>query len=172
MGAVRHASARIVAGVFVLLAVTGTRVPAETRQAVTGLVVSVDEGLTGFVVSHDAIPGVMPAMTMPFEVRDARELSGVVPGVMVTLTLVLSDQGAHAERVRVQRYQSIEQDPLAATRLTILREAARARSAAASSVLTTGALVPDFVLVDQIDNALDVALTNGLVEQNPVHSEV
>ena len=29
-----------------------------------------------------------------------------------------------------------------------------------------------FVLVDQIDNALDVALTNGLVEQNPVHSEV
>ena len=29
-----------------------------------------------------------------------------------------------------------------------------------------------FVLVDQIDDALDAALTNGLVEQNPVHSEV
>lgn len=29
-----------------------------------------------------------------------------------------------------------------------------------------------FVLVDQIDDALDVALTDGLVEQNPVHSEV
>jgi ATP-dependent Lon protease len=29
-----------------------------------------------------------------------------------------------------------------------------------------------FVLVDQIDNAFDAALTNGLVEQNPVHSEV
>jgi ATP-dependent Lon protease len=29
-----------------------------------------------------------------------------------------------------------------------------------------------FVLVDQIDNALDVALVNGLVEQKPVHSEV
>lgn len=29
-----------------------------------------------------------------------------------------------------------------------------------------------FVLVDQIDSALDAALVNGLVEHNPVHSEV
>jgi hypothetical protein len=29
-----------------------------------------------------------------------------------------------------------------------------------------------FVLVDQIDSALDAALINGLVEQKPVHSEV
>ncbi|HEU4691811.1 MAG TPA: SCO family protein [Vicinamibacterales bacterium] len=154
----------IVAAVFVLLAVTGSRGLAQTRHTVTGLVVAVDQGRTGFVVSHDAIPGVMAAMTMPFEVRDARELSGVVPGAMVMFSLVLGDRGAHAEQVRVQRYQSVEQDPLAATRLTILREAARARSSpASSSALTAGAIVPDFELIDQIRRPVTLSQFRGKV---------
>jgi hypothetical protein len=76
----------------------------------------VDEGRAGFVVSHDAIPGVMAAMTMPFDVRDRKDLDGVVAGATVAFTLALGGQGAHAERVHVKRYQSVEQDPLAARR--------------------------------------------------------
>lgn len=135
----------------------------EARHAVTGLVLSVDEGRTGFVVSHDAIPGVMAAMTMPFEVRDPRELEGVGSGAMVAFTLVLGDQGAYAAGVRVQRYQSVEQDPLAAARLTILRDAAARVAAATPSLIEPGALVPDFALVDQIRRPVALSEFRGKV---------
>jgi protein SCO1/2 len=156
---------RRIAAVFILFAVTGSGAWAETRHEMTGLVIAVDEARTGFVVSHDAVPGVMAAMTMPFEVRDAKELTGVVPGSMVAFTLVLDEQGAHAEQVRLRRYQSVEQDPLAAKRLTILREAAdRARSAAASSSgLTPGALIPNFELIDQLRRPVTFSQFRGKV---------
>jgi len=156
---------RIVAAVFALLAITGSGASADTRHEVTGLVISVDDKRTGFVVSHEAIAGVMAAMTMPFEVRDVKELTGVVPGSMVAFTLVLDEQGAHAEKVRVQRYQSVEQDPLAATRLSLLRDAAdRARAAAAASpALAPGALVPDFELIDQLRRPVTFSQFRGKV---------
>jgi protein SCO1 len=157
-------SRAIAAAVLFLLALSATSARAqEQRHAVTGLVLKVDEGGTGFVVSHDAIPGVMAAMTMPFDVRDRKDLEGVVPGATVTFALVLGEQGAHAERVRVKRYQSVEQDPLAARRLTILRESARARSANAPAVLASGALVPDFTLVDQIRRPVSLSQFKGKV---------
>jgi len=156
---------RIAVAVLALLAVTGADASAQARPEVTGLVISVDKRLTGFVVSHEAIAGVMAAMTMPFEVRDAKELSGVVPGSMVTFSLVLDDQGAHAERVRVKHYQSVEQDPLAAKRLTILREAAdRARAAAASPpALAPGTLIPNFELIDQLRRPVTFSQFRGKV---------
>ena len=49
---------------------------AQERHPVRGLVLSIDRTGTGFVVSHDPIAGVMGAMAMPFEVRDASELDG------------------------------------------------------------------------------------------------
>src|SRR5437870_4960701 len=87
---------------------------AAEQYAMRGLVLSVDATNKSFVVSHDAVPNVMAAMTMPFEVRDAKELDGLAPGVMVEFTLVTDPKAAHAERVRIRRYESVEQDPLAA----------------------------------------------------------
>ncbi len=160
---VPHGSRLVAVAVLILLALTASTRAQEQRHAVTGLVLTVDEGRTGFVVSHDAIPRVMAAMTMPFAVRDRKELDGVVPGATVTFTLVLGEQGAHAERVRVKRYQSVEQDPLAARRLTVLRESARARSTASSATLISGAAVPDFTLVDQIRRPVTLSQFRGKV---------
>jgi protein SCO1/2 len=157
-------SSTVAAAVMVLAALTAAGVRAqEQRHAVKGLVVSVDDARRGFVVSHEAIRGVMTAMTMPFDVRDPKMLEGVAPGAMVEFTLVLGEQGAYAERLRVKRYKSVEQDPLAARRLGILRESGRARTGAAPAVLMPGARVPDFALVDQIRRPVTLSQFKGKV---------
>src|SRR5690606_15464406 len=61
---------------------------AEQRHPVRGLVLSVDRSGPAFVVSHEAVSGVMPAMTMPFDVRDAGVLDGIDVGTMVEFTMV------------------------------------------------------------------------------------
>ena len=50
-----------------------------------------------------------------------RELDGLAPGAIVTFTPFVSQEPAHAERVRVVRYESVEQDPLTARRLRLLQ---------------------------------------------------
>ena len=44
----------------------------------------------------------MDAMTMPFEVRDARQMEGVVPGAIVDFVLVITEDGGYATDVRVR----------------------------------------------------------------------
>jgi Cu/Ag efflux protein CusF len=50
------------------------------QYQVAGLVVSVDRVYQTVVVSHDAIPGYMPAMTMPYRVRESEILASVPVG--------------------------------------------------------------------------------------------
>ena len=110
-----------------------------------GMVVKVDASHRTVVVSHDAVPGVMPAMTMPFDVREVRELDGLVPGAIVSFSLVVGKDSSHIEHVRVIRYQSVEQDPLTARRLRMLQQMTNPTAKA----LVVGQDVPDFTLTDQ-----------------------
>jgi cytochrome oxidase Cu insertion factor (SCO1/SenC/PrrC family) len=84
--------ATCVAWVIALTLMTPARVDGQqfTRHAMSGMVLAVDLTRKSVVVSHDSVPGLMAAMTMPFEVRDARELASLVPGAIVSFTLSLS----------------------------------------------------------------------------------
>jgi len=113
---------------------------------VTGMVVRVDRSRNTFTASIQAIPGFMSAMTMPFEVREEKELDGLTPGAIVEFVLVVNRTSSHAERVGIVRYQSTEQDPLAASRLRLLTQIA---GAALRTVPTVGQTVPDFSLTNQ-----------------------
>jgi len=117
----------------------------EKRYAVKGMVLRVDPATRTFVVSHDAIEGLMSAMIMPFEVRDARDLMPLAPGAIVEFTLVVGAQAGYAADIRVRKYQTAEQDPLTARRLALLKKAA----GRAVPPLATGQPVPDFTLTDQ-----------------------
>ncbi len=122
---------------------------------VTGIVLDVDRSRNVFTVSIQAIPGFMPAMAMPFEVRQAKDLDGLVPGAAVEFVLVVDRDASHAERIRIVRYQSVEQDPLAANRLKLLTEIA---GGARPRALALGDTVPDFRLTNQ--KRRPVALSN------------
>ena len=110
------------------------------------MVLKVDPSRNTFTASIQAIPGFMPAMAMPFEVRQRKDLDGLVPGTVVEFVLVVNRQSSHAERIRIVRYQSAEQDPLAASRLKLLTQIA---GAPPRRVLAIGETVPDFRLTNQ-----------------------
>jgi len=138
--------AALVAVIVALLLGTWTALHAqEKRYTVRGMVLRVDAASRTFVVSHDAIEGLMSSMIMPFEVRDASELTPLGPGALVEFTLVIGPQAGYATAVRVLKYQSAEQDPLTARRLALLKKAA----GTSVTPLARGQAVPDFALVDQ-----------------------
>ncbi len=61
-----------------------------------GKVVSTDAATGEVTVDHEAIPGFMEAMTMPYKLKDAGILSELHPGDVITADLMVS-QGADAE---------------------------------------------------------------------------
>jgi protein SCO1/2 len=130
------------------------------RLQVRGMILSTDVARRTMLVSHDAIEGVMGAMPMAFEVRDAAELEGLEPGVAVTFTLVTTGRGALAERIAVVPYESVELDPMAARRLKLL-EALMGTPRPAP--LGVGAAVPDFTLTDQSGAAVSLSQLRGQV---------
>lgn len=129
------------------------------RYAMSGMVLELDLQRKSVVISHDPVSGVMPAMTMPFEVRDARELTGLAPGTIVSFTLVLTRELGYIERVKAIRYQSAEQDPLAARRLRLLA----GLTGSGTQALAVGQAVPNFTLIDQARQRVSLSQLAGQV---------
>ncbi len=117
------------------------------QYPVTGMVLTVDRSRNTFTASIREIPGFMAAMTMPFEVREPKDLDGLAPGAAVEFTLVVDKKTPHAERIRVVRYKSTQADPLAASRLKQLSRIVAGSTA--DKALAVGDVVPDFRLIDQ-----------------------
>ncbi len=132
---------------FVLLLLLAAQSATAQQYQVKGIVVSVDRPRNTFMVSHESISGFMPAMTMPFEVRQAKELDGLVAGAAVEFTLLVDKKTAYAERLRIVQYRGMEADPLTASRLKQLNRIVG--GASADRALAIGDLVPDFTLTDQ-----------------------
>src|SRR5712691_3616072 len=117
------------------------------QYLVSGMLLTVDRSRNTFTASIQAIPGYMPAMTMPFEDRQPKDLDGLIPGAAVEFTLIVEQKSSHAERIRIVRYQSVQQDPLTASRLKLLNQIAG--GAPPHKALVVGESVPDFRLTDQ-----------------------
>ena len=133
---------------------------AAQEYPVTGIVLNVDRSRNTFTASIQAIPGFMPAMVMPFEVHQSKELDGLAAGTTVEFALVVDRTSSHAERIRVVRYQSTEQDPLAANRLKLLTQIA---GAAPRKMLARGETVPDFTLTNQKRRPVSLSDLRGKV---------
>src|SRR5690554_4310008 len=58
---------------------------------VRGVVRSLHPGNLSIRIAHDEIPGYMPAMTMPFNVRSAELLSNLQPGDHVQFELTVTE---------------------------------------------------------------------------------
>ncbi|HZM94974.1 MAG TPA: SCO family protein [Vicinamibacterales bacterium] len=143
-----------------LLLVTVPFAVTAAEYPVTGMVLKVDRSRNTFVASIQAIPGFMPAMAMPFEVRYSKDLEGLVPGAAVEFTFIVNGNSSYAERIRIVRYQSVEQDPLAASRLKLLTQIAGTNR---EKVLAIGDMVPDFRLIDQKSRPLALSDLRGKV---------
>ena len=74
----------------------GLQPPATRAQyELQGQIVGIEPARNEVLIRHDDIKGFMPAMTMPFTVKDGALLSGKEPGDLVTATLVVAEVNAH-----------------------------------------------------------------------------
>ena len=68
------------------------------RYTTRGTVEEIREERRQIVVHHEAIPGYMPEMTMPFLVEDLSLLQGLAAGQRIELTFSVEPGGRHVAR--------------------------------------------------------------------------
>jgi protein SCO1 len=92
------------------------------------------------VVKHEEIKNFMPAMTMPYEVEDAKALDSLAPGDLINATLVVFSNGAHLTRIKKVGMAPLEQPP---------PEAPNPSASSGFELLKPGEAVPDGAFRDQ-----------------------
>jgi len=98
---------KLLSAALVLVLLTACHKPAASKTpavspqvfSVTGLVKALQPDGKTAVIQHAAIPNYMPAMTMPFAVKDPRELRGLHPGDSISFQLVVTEQDGWIEHV-------------------------------------------------------------------------
>ena len=82
-----------------VLAAACSREPEARTYQLKGQVLAVDVGAREILVKHEDIPGFMPAMTMPYLVRDAALLKDRAPGDLITATLTVESTLGHLSAI-------------------------------------------------------------------------
>lgn len=126
-------------------------VPGDRRTfAVTGVVKELqDDGRTA-VIQHAAIPKYMPAMTMPFVVRNPSVSRGLQPGDTIAFDLVVTPSEGWIEHITKLSSGALEVSP-------------PAPSAPAPPPLTEGDLLPDCQLTNELGQAVNLSQFKGRV---------
>jgi len=103
------------------------------RYPLEGQVLSVEAETATARVAHEDIPGFMPAMIMPFSVRDAEGLAALRPGDRIRATLVVAEEEAWLEQLEIVGHDALPVEDAAPP----LREG------------QPGDLLPDVTLINQ-----------------------
>lgn len=118
---------------------------------VKGVVVEVKPDAKAVTIKHEEIPGYMPAMTMPFAVKDTNVLAGIQQGDEVSFRMIVTDDDGWIDQVRTTRRKSV------------LQPAIRSESAApdAEPLLQVGDLLPEHHLVNQFGESFSTSRFQG-----------
>ena len=116
----------------------------EKRYDLKGKVVAVDKTDRTATISHGDIVGYMPAMTMPFKIKNDADLEMLAPGDEVTGTLVVDDVSSWVEISTITEGSA----PLSPT-------------AAVPGEPKPGDAVPDFALTNQDGKRIHLAQYRG-----------
>jgi protein SCO1/2 len=125
-----------------LAAVSCSARPDQRRYPLQGQVLSIDPARKSVTLKHGEIKGFMPAMTMPYEVREEKALDGVSPGDLVSATLVVFANGAYLTDVKRTGSAPLEKSADA-------ESGATPSASSGFELLKTGEAVPDATFVDQ-----------------------
>ena len=134
-----------VAAVLLLLAAC-TRPPAPRAYQLTGQVLDISPDGSQIVVRHDDVKGFMPAMTMPFRLKDTSLAKGRRPGDLIRATLMVTDDESWLSSVEKTGWAPLRQD---------------ASPGPAVVLVKPGELVPDETLIDQDGRAFRISSFQG-----------
>jgi protein SCO1/2 len=130
----------IFAALLALSATACNRAPDRREFTLQGQVLSIEPSKKYITVKHEEIKGFMPAMTMPYEVRDEKILEGLKPGDLVKATLVVISNGAYLSLILKVGEAPLEKPPA---------DAAAPAASSGFELLKPGEAVPDAPFVDQ-----------------------
>jgi protein SCO1/2 len=131
------------------------------RHPAQGIVIEVAQDRRSMVVSCEEIPGYMGAMEMKFTVRGQKVPAEVRPGTVVTFTLVDDNHVPYAEAIHAGSSADFGSEQVDAGALTALQGALS--PAVQADLVQPGQLVPDFVLTDQVGQAVHLSDLRGKV---------
>ncbi len=103
----------------------------EKHYAIQADVVSADPAKKLITVKHGDIPGLMPAMTMTYQVADAEQIAALRPGDKISADLVVSESKARLEKI------------------VLVGKGDGKPSGTTQRIPEKGDVVPDFALVNQ-----------------------
>jgi protein SCO1/2 len=114
--------------------------PSDRREyTLQGQILSITADRKEANIKHEEIRDFMPAMTMPYKVRDAEQFANLEPGDLITSTLVIVSNDAYLKDVKKVGDAPLEKGPA---------EAAPAASSG-FELLKPGESVPNGSFVDQ-----------------------
>jgi protein SCO1 len=119
------------------------------HHTTTGLILRVDQPGTRVTISHDAFPGFMDAMAMPFELKGAARAAKLTPGDRVKFRL--SMKGAHSW---VDRVEVVSAAPI---------DAGLQNTPAVPVLVPVGTAMPEFELTDQAGRPVALSSLKGKV---------
>lgn len=119
---------------------------------VLGVVRRVEAERKSVVVKHEEIPGFMPAMTMPFDVKEPKELQGLKPGDRISFRMLVTTNDGWIDRIQVIGSDTEATPAPAPVRLT-----------AAVPLLEAGAPLPDFTLTNELGRTFRLSDFRGRV---------
>ena len=129
---------------FVIIAALALSACAAHHQA-RGLVLRVDAGSRTVTVSHEAVPGFMEAMVMPFELRDAGDLRDLVAGDRIAFRIA-----SRSGRTVIDRLRLLSAGP-----------AGDAKVPGAAAAVRVGGVMPDFTLTSHHGRAVSLSSLRG-----------
>jgi protein SCO1/2 len=115
----------------------------------TGLVLRVDRPSSTVTISHDAFPGFMDAMAMPFDLKAGARSVALTPGDRVKFRLSVKGGRSWVDRVEVVSAPAVD--------------AGLQQTPAAPVLVTVGTTMPDFTLVDQAGAPVVLSALKGKV---------
>jgi protein SCO1 len=134
------------AAVLVLIVGCG-RGPEPRQYQLTGQILDISPDGTGLVVRHDDVNGFMPAMTMPFRLKDTSLARGRQPGDLIRATLMVTDEESWLSAVQKTGWAPLGQDaPTAGPPVDLVEP---------------GDAVPDETLIDQDGQAFRFSSLHG-----------
>ena len=124
---------------------------APQQYSVRGTVISTDPTNGEVLLKHDAIPGLMPAMTMSYRLDNPSILSELHPGDLITATLLADHDAAGPTNLRL-------------TNIVVIAQARPDYKPAVNyHVPAKGDDVPNFTLLNQSDHTIDLKQFRGKV---------
>ena len=129
---------RFVVCFVLLLAAACTKSPDERRFTLQGQILSIAPNRQEATIKHEEIKGLMPAMTMPYKVKEQRLLDGLTPGDLIAARLVIVPNDAYLVDITKVGEAPLEKAPVDAV-----------VPSSAPELLKPGDPVPTATFVDQ-----------------------